>query len=405
MKICLLTPLFHPWNAGGAENYVNTLAQDLDKHHEVIVVTNKGPKAREQNKSNTNPRVIEINPINIDSLYSVIQKRSFIWTIKKSLWFILSMWNISTYVQIKRILDVEKPDLIHTNGLKGFSAFLFSFGKQLQVPQIHTVHDYELISPWVTLFRRGKPISRFNILDRIYMGFMRKISGNLDVVISPSQFVMDLHTKLGFFKNSKHIVVPHGMTLDCNAIPKQNATGEFLFVGRIIKEKGPQIAVKAFKKIKNKNVRLHIVGKGPYLESVKQIADGDQRIIFHGFVQNADLKQIFKRCSYLIFPSLWYETFGLVINELMNKGFPVIASNIGDIPELVIDGHNGFLFEPGDVDSLHHIMEDLINDNETLYKLSMNAIESSKKYALEEHTKSILEIYSSILSAQKNSLQ
>jgi len=105
MKICLLTPLFHPWNAGGAENYVNTLAQALAKHHEVIVVTTKGPKAREQNKSNTNPRVIEINPINIDSLYSVIQKRSFIWTIKKSLWFILSMWNISTYVQIKRILD------------------------------------------------------------------------------------------------------------------------------------------------------------------------------------------------------------------------------------------------------------------------------------------------------------
>ena len=400
MKICLLTPLFHPWNAGGAENYVNTLAQTLAKHHEVIVVTTKGPRARKQDKSNPNPRVIEINPINIDSLYSIIQKKSFIWTIKKLLWFILSMWNISTYVQIKRILEIEKPDLIHSNGLKGLSAFLFSIGASLKIPQIHTIHDYELISPWLTLYRRGKPISRFNILDRIYIRYMRKISGNLDAVITPSQFVMDLHTKLGFFKNSKHFVVPHGMTLDLNTIPKQKTPCEFLFIGRIIEEKGPQIAVKAFKKIKNEAARLHVIGEGSYLESVKQIADGDKRIIFHGFVQNEDLKQIFARCSYLLFPSLWYETFGLVVIEAMEKGLPVIASKIGDTPELVTDGYNGFLFEPGDVDSLHQIMEDLVEDEGMLHKLSVTAIESSKKYALDEYIKSVLDVYSKTISGR-----
>ena len=399
MKICLLSPLFDPWNEGGAEKYVKILAEELATHHEVIVVTTKGPKPRTQNQSNHNPRIIEINPINIDSLYSIIQKRSFISTIRKSIWFILSMWNISTYVQIKKILDAEKPDLIHTNGLKGLSAFLFFYGKNYQIPQIHTIHDYELISPWVTLYRRGVPISQFNILDRIYLGYMKTISKNLDAVISPSKFVMDFHIKLGFFKNSKQFVIPIGMTHDKDARPKQNSGREFLFIGRIIKDKGPQIAIEAFKKIKNENVRLHIIGKGFHLESIKRIANGDQRIIFHGFVQNVDLDQIFKRCSYVIFPSLWYENFPLIINEVMNKGFPVIASDIGGIPELVIDGHNGFLFKTGDVDSLYHILKKLVDDNETLYKLSMNAIESSKKYSLDEHTKSILEVYSKIIGA------
>ena len=116
--------------------------------------------------------------------------------------------------------------------------------------------------------------------------------------------------------------------------------------------------------------------------------------IFHGFIENKkDLEKIIDRCSYVIFPSIWYEVFGLVIIEAMNRGLPVIASNIGAIPELIKDGYNGFLFEPGDVDSLHSIIENLVNLKKISSNLSKNAIDSSKNFSMEKHLKSILDIY------------
>ena len=228
------------------------------------------------------------------------------------------------------------------------------------------------------------------------------MSSSLDAVISPSQFTMDLHTKLGFFKNSKHFVVPHGITLENGTIKKQNATREFLFIGRIAEDKGAQIAVNAFKKIKDGDVKLHVVGKGPYLNSVKLAAAGDERIIIHGFVQTDDLIQIFKKCSFAIMPSLWYEVFGYAIIEVMSKGLPVVASNIGGIPEIVKNGYNGFLFEAGNTDALYLIIKDLLSIEGAFDELSKNAIESSKRFTIKAQIERTLNIYSEVLSHKNN---
>jgi glycosyltransferase involved in cell wall biosynthesis len=314
---------------------------------------------------------------------------------KKSLWHLLDLWNPLAYKEIKNILNKEKPDLIHTNGIQGFSASLFTAIKHLQIPNIHTTHDYELISRWSSLFRNGKPISRFNLFDLMYIRYSRRLSSTIDAVISPSKFVMDLHVRLGFFGRSKKYIVPNGMKLENSIMTIDGNSGnEFLFIGQIVKHKGPQVAIEAFKKLKEKNVKLHIVGNGSYLETAKRISEGDERIIFHGFIENKkDLEKIIDRCSYVIFPSIWYEVFGLVIIEAMNRGLPVIASNIGAIPELIKDGYNGFLFEPGDVDSLHSIIENLVNLKKISCDLNKNAIDSSKNSSIEKHLKSILDIY------------
>jgi glycosyltransferase involved in cell wall biosynthesis len=391
MKICLIAPLFDPWLIGGAERYVMMLADALYNYHEVIVITTIGPSHRSNGKQN----IIEIRTKNICSLYDMISNSLSIGTAKKSLWHLLDIWNPVAYKEIKNILDKENPDLIHTNGIHGFSSSLFSAIKHLQIPNIHTTHDYELISKWSSLFRKGKPITRFNLLDLMYIHHSQRLSSTIDAVISPSKFVMDLHGRLGFFKSSKKYIVPNGMKLENNIItPNEYSGNEFLYIGQIVKHKGPQIAIEAFKKLKEKNAKLHIVGNGSYLEAVKRIAEGDERIIFHGFIENKkDLDKIFNRCSYVIFPSIWFEVFGLVIIEAMNRGLPVIASNIGAIPELIKDGYNGFLFEPGDVDSLHSIIEDLVNRKRISSSLGKNVIDSSKNFSMEKHLKSILDIY------------
>jgi len=138
---------------------------------------------------------------------------------------------------------------------------------------------------------------------------------------------------------------------------------------------------------------LHVVGRGTYLDELKKLAANDDRIIFYGFVKDDDLKEISDRCSYCIFPSIWYENYPLVIYEMMRNGIPVIASNIGGIPELVQDGYNGFLFPPGDVDSLVETIEKVSIDQKILSSLSRNSISTSKKFKLENQIKTIQDIF------------
>jgi len=398
MKICLIAPLFDPWQIGGAERYAKTLAEELSIKHQIVVITSAGPVPRKQDQSHHNLKVIEIKSSNVTTLYNVIYNYGSVNSAKKALWHFFDLWDLSAYLKIRKILREEKPDLVHINGIKGFSPSLFSVIKHLRIPHVLTIHDYELISRWAGLYRKGRPISKFNLLDRSYMFYLRKMSSGVTAVVSPSKFTLNLHEKLGFLRNSHKYVIPNGIRLNKNTKPKDGFGREFLFLGQITENKGPHIAVKAFKRLTEKNIKLHIVGNGPYLETLRLMAREDKRIILHEFIPDKDMGEIFKTCSYAILPSLWYENFPLVINEVMNKGLPVIASNIGGIPEMVTNEYNGFLFEPGDEASLSRIIEMLINNKEILGRLSVNAIESSQKFSMENQMKSILDVYARILS-------
>jgi glycosyltransferase involved in cell wall biosynthesis len=181
-------------------------------------------------------------------------------------------------------------------------------------------------------------------------------------------------------------------------LPKEKSGSDFLFMGQIIEHKGLQIAIKAFEKLKENDAKLHIVGDGPYIGTAKAPAKGDNRIFFHGLSKIRKTYGIFNRCSYAIVSSIWYEIFGLVIIECLDRGLAVIASNIGAIPELIQNGYNGFLFEPGSIDSLYHTIENLLKQKNMLAALSKNAIDSSKRFSIEKHLKSIMDIYINMLA-------
>ncbi len=395
MKICLITSIFNTMESGGAAIYVRRLIQELAKNHEVFVITALGGRSI-SNKNETNPKLIQLDPQTQIRVYELLNKKSTILDkSKKILWISMSIWNFFAYLQIKKILEKEKPDIVHTNTIKRFSTSIFSAITKLKIPHVHTIHDFELISPWYFLFRNGKPITHFNFSERMYIKFKKKTSLNIDSVICPTQKTLDLHVKEGFFNKSEKFVVPHGLRLEKKSNPKKFLKKEFVFIGGLIDYKGPQIAIQAFKKVKDNDALLHIVGKGKNLDNLKKMADGDKRIIFHGFVKDkAEKNQILENSSFLIFSSLCYETFGLTMIEAMSMGLPVIGSNIGSVPELVKHDYNGFLFEAGNVDSLYSTIEKILKGDVEFSNLSKNAIdEFLEKYSMQKHMKNIFEIY------------
>ena len=391
MKVCLITPLFDPWAIGGAERYTATLAHALSKDHEVIVITTAGPTSRIRSQPKDNPDIIEIKTKNVCSIYDYVTKFSSAGLAKKSIWHILDIWNPFIFVSIRQIIMREKSDIVHTNGVKGFSGSLFSAIKN--VPHVLTMHDYELISPWAVLFRSGAPISRFNFLERMFTNYMRKMSSTIDAAISPSKFVLDMHLHHGFFKEIPRYVVPNGNIARDN-VPSKNFSPDLVYLGQVTESKGLHVAVQAFKKLHNPTARFHIIGTGPYMSTLKHLAAQDHRIIIYGYIQDqSSINEVLNKCSYFVFPSIWYENFPLVINEMMNQGLPVIASNIGGVPEIVKHSYNGFLVRPNNVEDLVSVL-DLVMTNENLVtQMSKNAIESSKKFPVEKNVEQILEIY------------
>jgi len=396
MKICLIAPLFEPWNHGGNTVYINNLAHILSEKHQVLVITAPGPKKRKVNEINPNLRIIELNSGNIAPLYSIRKNQGEIGLAKRLVWNFLDLWNFSYYHQIKKILQSEKPDVVQTNSIKGISPSLFSAVKNQKIPHVFVLHSYESISRWGTLMRGDKPI-QFNWLDNIYMSWMRSITANISAVISGSKFTLDFFVKMGFFKNSKKFVIPHGIKLNTDIKPKQGIGLDFMYLGRLEKSKGVQIAIQTFKKVKENNSRFHIVGDGGYFDHLKKLANEDDRIIFYGPRFGKDLVPIFRKCSYGIVPSIWHETFGYINLQFMNEGLPIIGSNMGAIPELIKEGNCGFVYEAFDVESLRKIMQRVVTDEKILSNLSQNAILASKKFSIDNQIKSTIMVYNSVI--------
>lgn len=402
MKICYISSFYPPLIFGGAEIYVQRISEKLSQHgHEIVVITtNSNINIKSSIEEKNGVKIIRVHPLNIYAIYTTLSKPNII----KPIWYILDMLNLHAYLIVKNILRKEKPDIVHVHNFKGFS-LAFDAVKNLNLPLIFTVHDYFLECPKENLFRSSQEIClNPSPLCWFYAGFQKYLKDNKpDIITAPSAFVINKLKKDGFFQNARTMKLPLGIELDnIEKIEKNYKTIHILFVGRLNEYKGVHILINAFKQLKQKNIYLHIVGQGKEKEELKKEAKDRSNIRFYGFLSGSELIKLYKIANILIAPSIWYETFGIVIIESFKYSTPVIASNIGGFPELVENGHNGFLFEPGNVDELKKILEYLIANPKELERLSDNAFESVKKYSMEGHTKKLTKLYEELIERKSS---
>jgi glycosyltransferase involved in cell wall biosynthesis len=379
---------------GGAEKYVERIAQALSRSDEVMVISTQ-PHARGVQQHTNAITVFRYNPLNLYNTYYSGQKNDYI----KPLWHLIDLWNPHSFEVLNRILRKEKPDVVHTHNLGGISLSAFSAIRARGIPHIHTVHDFSLICPRATLLRSDEtPCSSPSLLCKMYENTKQILAGSPDIVTAPSDFILRIHKERGFFPHSLLRKLPLG--IEVHEKPDPNKTYDiihFLYVGRISRDKGVHVLLQVFREIDNQNIRLHIVGNGPALGLCQELAGSDRRITFHGFVSGTEvLDSIYRSSHVLIVPSLCFDNSPTVIYEAMSYGLPVIGSRVGGIPELIEHGNTGYLFQPGEQEELRSILETLIQNPDHLRRLSWNAYQRSRLYTLDNHIHQLKSFYREI---------
>ena len=158
------------------------------------------------------------------------------------------------------------------------------------------------------------------------------------------------------------------MTERRGAVVEKN---EIIFVGRLVERKGVEYLIKAFARIAESIPhRLIIIGDGPERENLENLAaslEKKQRVIFTGTITDDELKRYYQSCSFLVLPAVYdkkgdTEGLGVVLLEAMSYGKPVIASEVGGITDIVVDGKNGFLVPHADSIALALAMERMVKN-------------------------------------------
>ncbi len=165
-----------------------------------------------------------------------------------------------------------------------------------------------------------------------------------------------------------------------------------LYIGRLIKHKGVQDLIQAFKLLKletDKNIYLLIVGFGNYENKLKQISSSVKEIIFVGNVDYEHIHEYYFSSDIFVLPT-YNDPWGLVINEAMACGLPVITTTAsGASLDLLKDGENGFVIEPGDIKQLKNFINLYLKNDFLLFKHSQKSLEIISKYTFIESKKEL----------------
>lgn len=178
--------------------------------------------------------------------------------------------------------------------------------------------------------------------------------------------------------------------------PKTEKEGvTILFVGSLIEKKRPRDLLKAYEELTTynlqpttyKKINLVFVGDGPLRKDLEiYVKDNNLKdVIFAGFKNQNEISRYYAMADIFVLPSGMGETWGLVINEAMCFGLPIIASDlVGSAKDLVRHSENGYVFQCGDISQLAEFLKDLIQDSDRRKVFGNKSLEIIKKYSYKE---------------------
>lgn len=318
MRIVQLNPFHYPY-MGGIEYRLHEVAKGLSAKHEMIVLTSQLPGTSKEEERDG---------------YRIIRLPSKFY----------GNYN-PPYVVTPGVLEALErlePDVVdyHYRWAPSYTKAI----RRYKGKWIFTFHN---------TYGEGEGLGRAVSLvnDRLFCRHIRDRR-----VICITKFIRSDLLRRGF-RPELLDVVPHGIDLQGG----EGAEGDYLlYLGRLVGTKGLPYLVKAMDKVEG---RLIIVGDGPERERLERLARSSgvsEKIEFTGRVSTERKAELLSNCKAFVMPSL-FESYGIAVTEAMVWGKPVVASNVGGLPEVV--GKGGMLVPPRDSNALASALSTMLRDD------------------------------------------
>jgi len=327
-----------------------------------------------------------------------------------------TIWASDSLAEFDALLATERPDIVHIhNTFIVISPSIYSACRKRGIPVVQTLHNFRLLCPPSNLFRNGKICEEcidHSLLRAIQHKCYRGSTSGTAVVVAMLGFhrviktlerSVDRYIALTEFSRDKFICA--GFPADKISV-KQNflesdpgvrlQSGDYaLYIGRFSPDKGLPTLIDTWSKLP-KEFQLHIVGDGAERAALEMEARRRQlhNVQFRGFLSREATLSELRGARVLVMPSLWYETFGLVIVEAFACGVPVVCSRLGAMAELVHDGANGLHFAPGDSADLAQKMIWAWNNPSALENMGRNGRQDFEDhYTSDRNYRMLMEVY------------
>jgi glycosyltransferase involved in cell wall biosynthesis len=392
---------------GGSEKYFFEVSQLLKRHnHEVIFFS------------------VHDNNNNIDAGSNVYFGKEMSFDINQSFFerietALRMLYSFENNKIMRNLLIHYKIDIAHAHNIyhRVNPSVLVELTKK-EIPVVMTLHDYKICCPIYTFYRNGNicteciknsrlriikhkctkgslMLSLFHYIESTFHNLIGLYKKNINMFICPSKFSLRKHAE-GGIPEDKLVHIPNFINVS-EFNPNYESGDYILYVGRLSKEKGIFTLLKAVKGI---DVRLKIVGDGPIRKDCEEFVSENsiKNVEFLGYKTGNELKEIIRNCNFLIIPSEWYENAPMTIIEAFAYGKPMIGANIGGIPEMIIAGETGLLFQAGDYNELREKIIYLLNNPSLITKMGKMAREKAEsEYSEEIHYQRLIEVYKKVL--------
>ncbi len=364
-------------------------------------------------------RILTNHLHNID----ILSQNNTIITQRNLLYYAVnSLWNQKAYLSILK--NGCSYDVIHIhNTFPIISPSIIHAANRKNIPVVQTLHNFRLLCPNALLMRNnnvcedciGKVVPWPGILHCCYRNsFSASVITatmlSLHRIIGTYQNYVDIFIALTEFEKRKFIqgglpaekivVKPNFISTDPGV---RNEVGEYvLFVGRLSTEKGVHTLLQTWCKLPR--IPLKIIGDGPLLNEICAYIQQNKlnQVELIGRCDHETVLLLMKSARYLVAPSECYETFGMVVTEAYACGLPVIASRLGAMQELVLDGETGLHFTPGDANDLAEKVAHAWNNVQQTVEMGRRARqEYEKKYTSERNYEMLMAIYQQAIENHK----
>lgn len=384
MNICFVSDLFDS-SYGGVPVVVRRFIEAFtERGHKVTIVTSKG-KSREAVEKRENLTVYRFPSLTLP---------------KSEGEYALSF---PSFHRIRRIYEREGIDVLHCHIPSLLSLACVLEARKKGVPSIATNH---LLS---------ETFSRNLFFDSTkFNNFFYKIVNSfynlVDLVLCPSIYGLKTLRKYGL--KPRALVLSNGIelskfnpNLDHEQFDREFGLNEenkkVLYVGRLMEEKGLDVLLRAYSIVEAKmpDTNLIIVGKGHLRASLEDQASklGLENVIFTGFVSDSLLKQAYASSDLFVLPS-YAEIQPLVLLEALAMGLPAIGTNVGGVPEMIIEGQNGYVLEPGDHEGLAERTIRILNDDKLREEFSRNSLRMARSHDIDKSADKLERLYSKLVS-------